>query len=260
MVTERCPLCTSLRLTGTLPIAIKAEWRVCQDCGADGPASPNTGWEWERRGYCEGGYTATAESVLEKCRPIAGWMYDEELLWLFEQAAKSQLIFEIGVWKGRSTTALCMGSRKRAETTGHSANVICIDWFQGSAMELTGAHVEANTNEGREAIQRQAKANLKPWLENGVLFICPISSSQAAIHFAPLLAHRKIDMIFVDAGHTFDAVTSDLKSWLPLCREGGLICGHDYTWPAVKAAVDVQIESPQRGPGSIWYWRKEGSL
>jgi len=49
-----------------------------------------------------------------------------------------------------------------------------------------------------------------------------------------------LDMVFIDAVHTFEQVWDDIGYWLPKIREGGLISGHDYggRYPGVKEAVD----------------------
>ena len=44
--------------------------------------------------------------------------------------------------------------------------------------------------------------------------------------------HRPIDYLYIDADHTFDTVTSDLESWWPHLKVGGLIAGDDYDDPA----------------------------
>ena len=40
-----------------------------------------------------------------------------------------------------------------------------------------------------------------------------------------------IDYLYIDADHTFDAVTADLEAWWPHLRIGGLIAGDDYEDP-----------------------------
>jgi hypothetical protein len=62
-------------------------------------------------------------------------------------------------------------------------------------------------------------------------------------------------MIFIDAIHTFDKAKADILHAINLMREGGLLCGHDYSgnWPGVINAVDDIF-----GPGiqtheSIWW-------
>ncbi len=47
------------------------------------------------------------------------------------------------------------------------------------------------------------------------------------------------DFVFVDAGHSYTAVRSDILHWTPKVRKGGCICGHDYheKFPGVIRAV-----------------------
>lgn len=36
------------------------------------------------------------------------------------------------------------------------------------------------------------------------------------------------DFIYIDADHTYEAVKSDLESWYPKLKKGGIMSGHDY--------------------------------
>lgn len=54
-----------------------------------------------------------------------------------------------------------------------------------------------------------------------------------------------LDLVFLDADHSYDGVRDDIASWLPKVRLGGWIGGHDYDNPTplydfsgVKRAVD----------------------
>jgi hypothetical protein len=48
-----------------------------------------------------------------------------------------------------------------------------------------------------------------------------------------------LDFVFLDGDHRYDAITADIRAWMPKVRKGGLICGHDFTpgWPGVVQAV-----------------------
>ena len=52
---------------------------------------------------------------------------------------------------------------------------------------------------------------------------------------------NSIDFVFIDAGHDYDSVTKDLKSWLPKVKNGGIIAGHDDHHKQVIDAVHEQI-------------------
>jgi len=48
-----------------------------------------------------------------------------------------------------------------------------------------------------------------------------------------------LDFIYIDADHTYEAVSNDLVAWYPKVRSGGLVIGHDYCQPCgVVQAVD----------------------
>ncbi len=45
---------------------------------------------------------------------------------------------------------------------------------------------------------------------------------------AELLPDKSLDMVFIDADHTYNAVRDDIAAWLPKIRIGGIISGHDF--------------------------------
>jgi hypothetical protein len=51
-----------------------------------------------------------------------------------------------------------------------------------------------------------------------------------------------LDIVFIDAEHTFDALKNDLELWERKVKIGGIISGHDYdheNFPDVKKVIDV---------------------
>ena len=60
-----------------------------------------------------------------------------------------------------------------------------------------------------------------------------------------LLREGTFDLVFIDGGHTYAVVKSDLKLYWPCVRPGGTFAGHDYSYlqnrrrgHGVKQAVD----------------------
>lgn len=36
------------------------------------------------------------------------------------------------------------------------------------------------------------------------------------------------DIIYIDAGHSYESCLADLNAWYPKIKPGGILCGHDY--------------------------------
>ena len=53
-------------------------------------------------------------------------------------------------------------------------------------------------------------------------------SSEAA---AGLIPDNALDMVFIDADHSYDGVLADIALWGPKVRQGGVVSGHDYRHP-----------------------------
>lgn len=57
-----------------------------------------------------------------------------------------------------------------------------------------------------------------------------------------------LDMIYLDAEHTYDETMAAFRSWGQWLRPGGLWSGHDYSkaWPGVILAVDEYFAGRER--------------
>jgi hypothetical protein len=80
-----------------------------------------------------------------------------------------------------------------------------------------------------------------------------VTMRMASVDAAKFFRTCSIDMAFIDGCHTREAVTEDIKAWIPV---GKMICGHD------RRLVGGFIEdllwygpTPMKltaGPGDIW--------
>lgn len=75
-----------------------------------------------------------------------------------------------------------------------------------------------------------------------------------------------VDFVYIDAEHTYEALSADMKAWYPNVRQGGLLCGHDYSMTPVKKAVTefaAAIKAPvlhvygETGAADSWFIYKE---
>jgi predicted O-methyltransferase YrrM len=176
-------------------------------------------------------YSATAN--ISRAQKIDGFISEEELCWLGEEARRYKTIIEVGSWHGRS-------SRSIADNMSDSSTLYCVDHWLGSGAERETYHRSAKLKDGDHAFIKFSE-NLFDHIKRGKVIPLRMSSRNAA----ELLKKQgvKAGMVFIDAGHTYEEAKQDIKAWLPLVMKGGIICGHDYyhisdMWPEVRQAVD----------------------
>lgn len=46
-----------------------------------------------------------------------------------------------------------------------------------------------------------------------------------------LVPDNSLGLLYLDAGHSYEAVMADLRAWFPKVVDGGVIAGHDYLSP-----------------------------
>jgi hypothetical protein len=129
---------------------------------------------------------------------------------------------ELGSWTGRSA-AYCVVELINRDKLGP---FYCVDSWKGEE----AIAYDTDTVQDLENIFRQ---NLKPVLEH--ITMLTMMSWHAATDFED----DSVDFCYVDAGHSYDAVTSDLQAWWPKLRPGSQFAGDDYTkgYPGVQQAV-----------------------
>jgi hypothetical protein len=160
---------------------------------------------------------------------IEGWSTPVELGWLKATASKMDSVAEVGCWKGRSTVALASGCE---------GVVYAVDHWQGSKDERDGAHKEATERDILEDFLRNtaAHANIVPLQGDSVNIAGEFDGA--------------VDMVYIDAGHTYEEVVIDIQSWKPHARK--LICGHDFNHPDVARAVMDTLGEVDNPAGAIW--------
>lgn len=160
------------------------------------------------------------KEILKQVKGIYGLMTTEELAVLCRMVRSAYSIAELGCFKGRSLAAMGLSNPE--------ASLYGIDWFgdmshrgyQGSTLEET-------------------KANLASKGVSAEFFIG--TTDEVAPNF-----DRPIDLLHVDAGHSYEECTNDLNHYTPKIVPGGAVCIHDYgsarkealERPEVKEAVD----------------------
>lgn len=164
-----------------------------------------------------------------------GWFSDadiKEYRRLVGSVPDGGSICELGVWKGRSICSVAdLVLRK-------NLRVVCVDTFEGTVGEEE-SHKFAKEND----LKKVFEDNVKRFGLSPVVY-------KATTNEAALLVDEKFDLIFIDADHSFEAISLDIDNWLP--KSKGVICGHDYlTWKSVTDAVNSKFKFVSFG-GSVW--------
>lgn len=134
---------------------------------------------------------------------------------------------EVGSWKGKSIAYLGV----EAINSGKTIKIDAVDTWQGSLNEpqhQNDPHVKTDTLYAL-------------FCEN----ISSISSVINPVRFPSLeaaqqYADQSLDIVFIDACHTYECVKEDIQAWYPKVKVGGIIAGHDYSnaFMGVVQAVD----------------------
>jgi len=122
---------------------------------------------------------------------------------------------EIGVWKGRSGMYMATEILK----SGKKIRLTLIDNFMKS---------------NRAEVSRLFKDI------EFVNVICGGSWQSAHTY-----KDESFDFVFIDAEHSPEMVTRDIKAWLPKVKKRGILAGHDYgneRYPELKGAVDKLLD------------------
>jgi hypothetical protein len=156
---------------------------------------------------------------------IDGCLFPGEEFFL-AQLAKSCIgkgvIVEIGSYLGRSGVSLGLGSLQGSRTM-----VFTFDHFEGDPFM-------AVTLDQFEILKRNvAKSGV-----DSIVLTSIESSDRAALNFSD-----PIELLFIDANHTFEAVEDDYLTWSPKVMSGGLVAFHDTYDPVMQG---LRFDGPLR--------------
>lgn len=95
------------------------------------------------------------------------------------------------------------------------------------------------SQESMEECYEEASRRLAPFGERSEIW--RLTGDQAVERLAP----DSLDLVYIDAMHSYEAVLNDLTLWYPRLRPGAIMAGHDYNdgWfeegiHGVRSAVD----------------------
>lgn len=175
---------------------------------------------------------------------IHGFMFDDELEWLAQQAENASTILEVGTYHGRSTAALCEYS---------TGLVVSVDDWSGPC-DADGEYVDSSPP--GEVLQ-QARDNLEPWVHAGRLLMLNADFGRQSI-VSNLWGWCGVEFVFLDGDHSEEGFKRDydLARELISTTNGTLLSGHDRHFPGVIKLLKEQNKTNHKvelGPGSIWF-------
>ena len=176
-------------------------------------------------------------------RPLApldlqGW--GSQHPWLVEaiETIRPRIVVEVGVWKGGSTLAMA----RRLKDLGLDAAVIAVDTWLGAWDHWINDEwfKHLGIENGIPTLMHQFMSNtIHLGLQDYVVPL-PLDSTNAA----HVLRHFDVrpNVVHIDGGHDYQAVSSDLRAWWDALLPGGLLIGDNYLtdggWPDVRRAFD----------------------
>jgi cephalosporin hydroxylase len=162
-----------------------------------------------------------------------------------KELSNGSKIVEVGCWKGKSIAYLAV----EIINSGKDIKVDAIDTWKGTP---------------DEDVHQKDKYVIEDKLYELFLSnIAPVSSvinpiRMSSVEAAKLYEDESIDVVFIDAGHTYEDVKADILAWYPKVKKGGYVSGHDYPWSggdAVKKAVDELVRGFEVTEG-CWVHKK----
>lgn len=147
-------------------------------------------------------------------------------------------IAEVGSFVGTSTVAM---AKESADMFDRYSRIYCIDTWRGSGPDDQITKLYSGNNVYGVFSKNTDKLDIS---------IRPMPSTSTLA--APNFENESLDLVFIDADHSYEAVKADIAAWEPKVRPGGILCGHDYgVFPGVTRAVNERTFCGLIG--SVWF-------
>ena len=145
-------------------------------------------------------------------------------------------IIEVGSWKGCS--AIHMANICKSIYNNNDFEIVCIDTFLGSVEHWDKTAITMSHNNGRPNIYETFLSNVINANHTDVITPFPVDSHNG---WQTLLNFKvKADMIYIDAGHDYDAVSRDILGYMKVLSNTGFILGDDiHHGPIIQACDDL---------------------
>jgi predicted O-methyltransferase YrrM len=153
---------------------------------------------------------------------LEGWFDFPNLYHSLVKTHDNANFVEVGSWQGKSASFMAV------EIINQNKNIKlhCVDTWEGS-IEHANDDIIKN-----QLLYDTFLKNIEP--VKSVINPIKMSSRDAARTFDD----NSLDFVFIDAAHDYESVREDIYAWFPKLTPGGILAGHDKTWPGVVKAVN----------------------
>ena len=203
--------------------------------------------------YIDDDLKLTKRIILEKLQPefneVPGYFsYNDLYDYVADNVKPNSTLVEVGTWLGKSANYLL----DKLKELKKEVNFVTIDTFKGTDDEELHQNIVGAFNGDifYEFIDNTVLSN-----NYGSFDIIKDTSHNAANQFT----NNSIDYIMLDAGHSYEDVTNDIKIWYNKIKPGGIISGDDYGgsyFPGVTQAADEFFYKQFSRGFRTWYRKK----
>jgi len=183
--------------------------------------------------------------IYENFTPIAkdirGWNSNDEIFKELINKKNPKMVVEVGSWKGESAIQMA----EHIKALNIDSKIICVDtWLGAEEFWTTLSNTEDRNlmfKNGYPQIYYQFLSNVVHTNNQHIITPLPLPSS---IAYKVLQYHNiKADLIYIDGSHEYQDVLTDIRNYLPILNDGGILFGDDYTntWPGVVRAVNDEL-------------------
>lgn len=158
-------------------------------------------------------------------------------------------VLEVGSWMGNgSTRAIVNYIRNKGGI------LYCVDTWKGNPNVLKHINISKNYD-----VYNSFLYNVRKYGGEELVKPMVMSSEDAS----KIIKDKSIDLIFIDADHSYEQVKKDISMWKSKVASGGILCGHDCEIRASELDIDILIsnknsdtidgtkEFPKIHPGTI---------
>lgn len=179
-------------------------------------------------------------NIFDQYQNIFTHLTNKEKFTLYDLSSslnQNSIIVEIGSYLGASSSFLALGAKE------NNSHVFCIDTWQNQEM-----------SEGLRETYAEFIQNTAPLSK----YITPIKGWSVEI---AKTFERPIDMIFFDAGHSYDSIKSDWHAWSTKLEKNTIVVFHDTGWAEGVKKIVVEEVKPNcvkenKLPNMWWGWIK----